>query len=245
MRSLIFPLVLTARLWGAIAPGVADNGNAFSNPVATGGVNHTAGSGIMCMASWDTFQGTVAFTNTAGDTWIQIDAFIDGGSLRSFVTAYVKSSAGNASDVVTATTTGAGSANFWSITCQSFTGQNTSSTLDAHATGVANTATTITSAAFTTATADEIIIAAFCSGTFSLTWTAGNIGGSAATIPSGATTAFAFCSLEYLVVSSTQSSITAAASISSSSSALGIGVATFKQAAAAGGSNTPARGFVF
>jgi len=207
--------------------GVASANEDFGgHAVSLGAVNHPAGSGIFCIASWDGFTGSVTFTNTASDTWNALDTWNDGGSFQRFSTAYVKSSSGNASDVVTATLSL--TATQVAASCLSFTGQDATTPLDQHTTGVCSSCTTVTSSAFTTTAAKEIIIAGLGMYNSGRTPTAGNIGGSAAAIPSGGTSTFKFISIEYLIVTSTQTGATADMSISSSSLAVGLGVATFK-----------------
>lgn len=209
--------------------GTAKSDEAFGpNNVTLAATTRTAGAGIFCVASWDGFTGTATFSNTttANDTWIALDTWNDGSSFQRFATAYVKSSNGHAADTpkVTLSLTPTQVA----LSCLDFTGQNATTPLDAHVTGESDASTTVTSGTFSTTTANELIIAGLGKYAGAPTWSAGTIGGASATIPSGATSPFKFISLEYLLVTSTQSSITATATTSANPTALGIGVATFK-----------------
>lgn len=233
MKRLLFAIFLVSpATWGALSFVAATSEEAFTtNVVNLPAVNSAAGNGIACIASWDGFVGSITWSNTAGDTWNHVDTWNDSNSFQRFDTAYVKSSAGNAADVITATQSGADTQ--IAASCVYFSGQDPTAPLDTHVTGEADNATTVTSGSFTTATANQFIFAGLGAYNSGKTWTAGNIGGAGATIPSGAISPFKFIASEYLIVSSIQSSITADASINTSSSALGIGVMTFKEASAA------------
>jgi hypothetical protein len=206
--------------------GVADSKDCFTNSCQTDGVLHSSGDGIFCIATWDGFTGTATFTNTASDTWNALDTWNDSNSFQRFSTAYVKSSAGNATDRVTVSLSVTPST--VALSCLSFTGHNPTTPLDQHVTGESDASATVTSSAFTTTTANELIIAGFGKYTGAPTWDSATIGGSAATIPSGATSAFKFVSLAYRTVTATQTGITASATASANGTAMGIGVATFK-----------------
>ncbi len=187
-------------------------------------VNRPAGSGIFCVASWDGFTGSVTFSNTAGDTWIPLNTWSDASNFQRFATAYVASSNGNAADVVhsVVSVTPTQSA----VSCIDFSGQDATFPLNGFTFGAADSSTSVITGPYTTLVPSQLMIAGMGAYAASGTWSAGNIGGSAATIPSGATSPFKFISLEYVIV--TQSNIQADANISPSNPALGIGVAAFK-----------------
>jgi hypothetical protein len=181
--------------------------------VSTSASSHTAGNFLWVVVSAETTctsAGTLTITNTAGDTWSTVDVTEDDTFLctRSY---HVNNTAGNASDVVTSTASG-GSAN-WGITVVQVSGCGSGCLLDTSV-HVHSAASPIASGSFTTTTAAEIIFAGVGS-YYGRTFTAGNIGGTGAALPAngqadnsgnpGMSTA-----AEYLVVSSIQSSITAA-----------------------------------
>lgn len=202
-----------------------ENSGSSVTTIATAGISHTAGNALAvgCSFNISGASPTVTVTNTAGDTFTQVDKFDDGFTLITTATFYAKNIAGNASDVVTCTLSTARTTP--GITVMQFTGLNTSAPLDQHVTGNTDSSATVTSASFTTTSASEVIVA-FGTAYTELnpqTWTADT----GYTIPSGGASGFGASVGEYKIVSSIQTAVTASLNWSVPNF-MNIGVMTFK-----------------
>lgn len=204
-------------------------GSGYSSPACavTGG----GGTGAACSATQS--GGAInAVTVTAigsGYTSIPTVTITDGGSGTGATAAvvsmglsgsvgcashwYVKSAAGTTNNQVTITTgTGFG---YVRVVAMEASGTSASTPLDAamSATSGGSSVTTLTSGAFTTSTADEIIFSAATIEALGNTWAAGSAsacasGGGTCTIPSGATPSTTAITGQYKIVSATQTGAT-------------------------------------
>lgn len=118
---------------------------------------HTTGNLIVVGLRSITGIGTPTVADTAGNTYTLIDSDVS-SSLAAF-TWYAKNITGHATNVITITT-GSGNFQFYGCEALEYSGLDTSSPLDATAVakGVAVTATTVSTAAFTTAQAAEVVV---------------------------------------------------------------------------------------
>lgn len=200
---------------------------------STGTISHTAGNGLVVYARWtDLGDADVSsVTNTASDSWTQCTNSPGIYSNPAFQMAcyYTCNTAGNASDDVTVHFDELAFAT--SVIVLQFSGQATSSCLDASPVVAESFSTTSTSSTFTTSQADTIV--------FSAVWTsgyasavAGNIAGAAATIPSGGNIDNLVA--EYRILGSVATGQTAEMSWTGNSDWLAF-VQAFKQAGAVGG----------
>jgi len=194
----------------------SQNGN-----LAATAISHTAGNTLVALISQPSTQCSTSelssVSNTAGDTWTLGTQFANNSATTAqkacLQWAYILSTAGNASDIVTAHF----SANAFEpalITVYQIAGVTTG--IDLTPTGVCcgsgGSPSVVTSASFTTGHANEIILWGQANGS-TTTYTAGAIGGTTATIPSGASsTTSAVGGIEYRIVSTVQTGITAASS---------------------------------
>ncbi len=203
-----------------------ENSGVSATTIATSGTTHTAGNLLAVGCSWNVSGAdpTITVTNTAGDTFTQVDKFQDGFTLIGTATFYAKNIIGNASDVVTCTLSSARTTP--GISVLEFSRLNASSPLDQHVTGNTDTTSTVTSGSFTTTSAAEVIVAFGCAYTElnPQTWTAG----SGYTIPTNGASSFGASVGEYKIVSTTQTGVTSSLSWSVSNF-MNIGVMTFKQ----------------
>lgn len=178
---------------------------------------------------------TISISDDKSNTWNTITGYISQAFNCS--RAYYTMNIANGSTVVTANDSPNQSK---AITVYQFSGADTSAALDSGATKSGTCAASpCTSSSFSTAQANEVIL--MLVGNYysnSGAYTAGNIGGVASAIDASATSAAVSdggmrTSGEYLVVSSVQSSVTAAMTITSSTVYVDYVVAAFKEAAGA------------
>lgn len=187
----------------------SNNSSTAGTSIATSAFNAVAGNllFVICRAAAD--PASFSITDTANNTWIQIGSTTLNTGMGDSAIFYAKNISGNASNVVTAHFASAG---FSGVTCIQFSGCDTSSPLDLNVTptNVSGSASnTVTSGSFTTAVANEVIIAAAHYDKGNLV--AGAIGGTTATIPTNGD-ATSICGLEYRIVSAIQTTQTAAIS---------------------------------
>ena len=232
MGGLLILALFSYPLYGAIAYVNAashDTGGVGGTQVSAPATSHTTGNLLYVTVMMDTYCGgrTVSVSDTASNSYTQIGTVLDSG-FTCQAQFYAKNITGNANNVVAAT---------WSlesahlaISVLQFSGVDSASPLDASATGTATSATLVTSGTFSTATANQVLVAGGASYDYSRTWTADT----GYTIPSGASTEYAVSTAQYQIVSSTQNNVTADLTVSSSSAALSIMVATFKEASGGG-----------
>jgi hypothetical protein len=177
-----------------------------------------------------TTESVTSVTDTAGNTYQAASGAADTtpGNDRIEIW-YAMNTTANASNVITFhMSTGA---SFWSIVAAQYSGIATSSAFDAAASGEDGLGnTSVTSGAFSTAQADELIVGAAQS-TGSGTWSAGT-GLTNARVTDGD----GIAGLADKIVSATQSSVTATMT-STVTNSKSIAVATFKAAAAASGAH--------
>lgn len=138
--------------------------NTGSNSIGSAAGVHTAGNGLIALVQ---YQNNVSATisglaNTAGDTWTQIPAnspFQNTGSPANLQACYyVSSTAGHATDVVTATLTA--NSGYTAIAVYEVSGQNTSSFYVTSSTGASTTGTGIATGTLTLS-GNAIIVAIF------------------------------------------------------------------------------------
>ncbi len=240
MRLMILALALACPSFGALAVVnaiAAENTGGSSATLATGTQSHTTGNLLSALVGFhDTCSAhTVTVTNTAGASFTQIGAGYQTSVFLCMYSVYLENITGNASDVITATFDSSVLKPYMVVI--QISGAATSFSLDTSAVGNSTTAgpTTITSGNFSTATANEIVIGG-AGQYFAATFTAGNIAGSAATIPT-ITNAGTFTSVEYRILSATVSTQTADINEGSGGQYAAIMVAAFRQATA----STPVR----
>ena len=233
MGGLLILALFSYPLYGAIAYVNAashDTGGVGGTQVSAPATSHTTGNLLYVTVMMDTYCGgrAVSVSDTASNSYTQIGTVLDSG-FTCQAQFYANNITGNASNVVTATWS-TPSGMFLAISVLQFSGVDSASPLDASATGTATSATLVTSGTFSTATANQVLVAGGASYDYSRTWTADT----GYAIPSGATTEYAFSTAQYKIVSSTQTNVTASLTVSSSSAALSIMVATFKEASGGG-----------
>lgn len=193
----------------AITAGYA-SGVSVSTP---SGIAVTAGNLLIVGVRGDLNPLTSAtvITDTAGNTFTFI------GNSASVAMWYAKNVIGNASDIITATFPS--SRSYVLISVAQFSGID-SSPLDATATGITPSGTTITSGSFTTTKPNELLACVINVETGN-TWTAG----SGYTLTANGYNGV--IALQYKIVSSIQSSVTASATSTDSVSYKMIIVGTF------------------
>ena len=174
MRSISLGLVLVLRLHAAIAYVNTGTGTADSSAstIATAATSHTAGNLIVCGVTWSGSSVTVSsVANTAGDTWAQAASTLNTShaSQRTDIW-YAMNSAGNASDVTTATFSA--NATNRRIICNQYSGIATTSAFDVGSTGYTAAGTSVTSGNMSTSVAESVIFA-FVESTGATTYTAG------------------------------------------------------------------------
>lgn len=145
---------------------------------------------------------TASASDTASNTYTVVAYKEPGDNVGCGVVLYAKNITGHASNVVTVTWNA--SATYTAISIQEWSGLSTTSPLDTSAVGNSGSGTTVTSGTFSTATANEVIIAGAVCNSFS----AGFTPDTGYTVPSGALVPSGFVTTEYKIVSSTQSSVT-------------------------------------
>jgi hypothetical protein len=195
--------------------------------VASSAANCTAGNLLIATARWTETPYTATIADTAGNTWATDGPYTDANSGHRLQMWYAYNITGNASNVVTITFS-TNSSNS-GVSVMEFSGERTSSDpLDAHGYNVSTSGNqpSVTSGTFSTASANEVIVAGSATNNFGEAYTADT----GYTIPSGATQDYV--TSQYKIVSSTQSSVTATMNWSPNISGT-IGVLTFVAAAAA------------
>lgn len=166
-----------------------------------------------------------SISDTAGNTYSQAGAGTqDAGGGTQLELWYAKNVSGNASNIVTVTL--AASIQFIAGVTGQYSGIDTSSPLDTSAVGSANPSFSVTSASFTTAQADELIVSFSQVAATGGTWTAGS--GYTGRGSDNQKVTF----LQDKIVSAIQTGVTTSAS-QTSNSPISIQVATFKAAGGA------------
>jgi hypothetical protein len=182
-------------------------GDATAAPVATlstSATSHTTGNALAVLIRYNGGVGSPSVTNTASDSWSSCAGSSFGGDASRWF--YALSSNGNASDVVTLTPPSG--AAYVSLIVFEFANVASASALDV-CQGNSGTGTSITSASFTTTTANQVLLhgAVWDNDGRSLTPGSGYTGQTDPTGISGA---------EYKIVTGVQTSVTAAMSINTS-----------------------------
>ncbi len=202
-------------------------GNDSVTSVATAGISHSSGNQLYVTAKFREACGsiTMSIANTAMDTFTQIGSLLDNTNLTCQGQWYVKNSAGNGSDVVTLTISQ--SVRFPNVSVVQVSGEDTGTPLDATATGTEIVDGVATTGAFTTSTANQIII---CGGN-SYGSSSPFVPDTGYTLPSGSVDGFtATIAIEYKIVSAIQTGVTASIDGSSGGTIISIMCATFKEA---------------
>jgi len=211
----------------------ADSGGTAKTTVNTAATSMTAGNLSFVFIHWrnSCSTTTATITNTAGDTYTQIGGYQNNSAAGTCSARFYNSnSAGHASNVYTVTLSA--SVQNPSISVLQTSGLRTTSVLDASVSSAITTAgTTITSPSFSTTQASELMVAGGSSYNTGGTWTADT----GWTKPSSCDGPNKWSTIQYQVVSSTQSNITTTLT-RSITAYLAIGVATFKAPAAAASS---------
>lgn len=246
MRSIkyfFFTALLALRAFGAITfvNAVADDDAGIDGTtLSLAATNHTAGNLLYVIGhTQNNCVGlgiTLSVSNTAGDTFTSIGTLQQGpNGFTCEQHWYAKNIIGNASDVVTLTASG--SSHLKAMTVLQFSGLDTVSPLDVGLNPkFGSSVATVTSNAYTTTAASEVLIGGV--GVYSIgeTYTpdATDCAGGAFTIPTGATgTTNQVTTAQYCIVSSTQTSVTQTITLGTSNVEPALLVATFKAAGAA------------
>ena len=227
MRRLAL-LLTVALLYAAPAYAQIARVNSTSAAVAAGAATTqsltsfavTTGNSIFVITRTDDNPVT-GVVDTAGNTYTLVGSE---NTYTYFSMWKACSVAGNASDVITITY--AGSSTYRASLAVQYSGI-AAACQDQVATGSITLAATVTSGAFTTTQADEVIVAGVQVSNIGVTWTAGS------TYTTNATEDLLM--IEDRIVSSIQTGITAAATSSDASSHKTIVVGTFVKAATGGG----------
>jgi hypothetical protein len=193
----------------------------------------TTGNDIIVGARWFNPGGgttVVSVTDTAGNTYVPGPAKFDSGSGEQLVILGAFNVTGHASNVVSVNLSAG--VQYWGVLTRQYSGLAALSAYDATATD-ATFGTTLTSGAFTTAQADELIICLAQVANTGTTWTAGS-GYAIQVQDASQVTVF-----QDQIVSSIQTGVTAALTSSDGSSSKSLLVATFKAAAGGGGTANP------
>lgn len=194
-----------------------DASGGASTTIASAAASHTTGNLIVAGVR-SSAGGAMTCADTAGNTYVSLTHYNQAIS-GDWQFCYAKNITGNASNVVTATMT---SSAYRAIIVHQVSGASTTSPFDAASevgggAAGAGSPQTYTSPSFNTANANSIIFFGANVGALSEVWTAGNIGGSAATmLTSGVTDPIA--AVEYRIVSSIQTGITATIQVSAAAS---------------------------
>lgn len=235
MRRMLILLGVACTLRGAALPttGAANSNTAGSaSSVVAAARAHVAGNLLYVVAGFHDgcSTHTITISNTAVDTWTAIGAGLtDNTGVLCSRAYYAKNIIGNASDVVTATFDTSVLKPF--ITVTQISGADTTSPLDTSTLKTSN-GTSVTSNAFTTTNANDLIIQGFVC-YYTASPTTGLIGGVLSTIYGAASdmAGGGNTAVGYLSVSSIQTNITAAASIGAGGQYVNLHVAAFKSAA--------------
>lgn len=206
--------------------------NGSGTDVAFDATSLTAGNLIAVEIRWSGSGITItSITDTAGNTYVQAGTDIDTVALGAHVALwYAQNTAGNGSNIVTIHFSGGGGSGVY-VTNAQYSGLATSNALDTTDRAAA-TSTSVTSAGFTTTTANQLIVSVV-----------GVEGGSGSTLtPSGTSGSYTTRSMSNvgvdvagiadIIVAATQSGKTATWT-STASDSIAILVATFKDATVA------------
>jgi len=242
----ILSILISQPSFGALAfvncKGAGSAGSSVST-LQSGAISATAGNAVYIYAVFKAACGasTLTVSDLDSDTFTAIGSKVANasGAMCSYMW-YCKNLVGNASEKYTVNWTGGGSAPL-SFSVIQFSGQDTSSPFDQTATpGFGNVATTATTGTWTTTSANEIMVTGMGSYALSRTWT-GDTGwtlDSTCLAPSDQN-----ATIQYKIVSSTQTGISTVVTISGAGTYIDALVATFKQAS--GGSTFVANPSVF
>jgi hypothetical protein len=205
---------------------------ATSTTVIMPAMSNTTGNLIVvCACAIATGNPIIGVTDTAGNTYVPLTAITQTTTGLQYF--YAKNITGNAANVVTVTwtiTAGFRAAYAWEIS-----GADIVNPLDQQIGGTGTTGTSATSSAFTTTSANEIILAAVSTNVVNETFSAGGVYVlDSAGYPAGAT--LMFNGAEHLITSTIQTGVTASMTWTSAVTGWTIAVATFKAASGSGGS---------
>ena len=227
-KALAILLCVNEISWAAISfVNSAKGQDVTGTPIATlsaGALNVTAGNMLVVTVGHATTANVpTSVTDTAGNTFVHpagADITNGGGSGGLLSVFYVLSAIGNASDIVKVTFSENDA--FDAIIVRQYSGGTFSADVaDATANGAAGT--TATSASFSTAQANEVIVASSFNNQITQGYVAGTIGGVSATnLVADAASGSEFAASEDLIVSAIQSSITGTFTLNSANWAINI-----------------------
>lgn len=222
---------------GSVAVSGGSSGNVFkaaqfgSNQTGTSVTTVPTGS-VATTTGWKAIVVTrvnnsiSAPTDTAGNTYTLIPGSAIGTGGYNLELAYAENITGNAANIVNCNFT---SNAFADCVVVYFSGGALTSIIDTSAGSTSVTGSSVTSNSFTTAAANEVIVACGSYNNVGSTWVAGLIGGVSATLPAnGNTGGSGSTGCEYLITSTSQTGITAAIGVNVSQSLLGVVVAAVK-----------------
>lgn len=189
---------------------------------ATAAASHTAGNLLIVSTSFQSTATSITVSDTAGNTYTAVGTVLAQGTNRHQLW-YCNNCLGNAANQVTITTVG-GNSTFLTVSVLQFSGQDTSSVLEASHPGATGSGTSISSGSVTVTAANAVIVA------FMGAAGKGLGGGTGYTMNVFAGASGAFFADEYHIVSASE-----AATATCGSGTWGICAAAFKEAAAAGG----------
>jgi hypothetical protein len=220
----------------AIAYVNSGTGRDYSGPssaaLTAAATSLTTGNAIIVGARFYDPTGTVtvsSVTDTAGNTYIQGPPKFASGTGEHLVIWHALNVTGHASNVVSVNLSAA--VQFWGVVTAQYSGIATSSAYDTTATAL-NGGATMTTGAFTTAQAEEVIFAVAQVANTGQTWTAGSGYTIRAQDASNVTV------VQDKIVLAIQTGVTTSIDCSDAGTTKSMLVATFK-AAAGGGGGTP------
>jgi hypothetical protein len=238
LSAAVALVVLIAQAAGAIAlvnsSSAIDSSGGFAATLAAPAINASAGNLIAVYTHCE--QNTVgSITDTAGNTYTGLTAGTRGAGFPRGQWFYAKNIAGNAANVVTLHIAGGGGVSqFTGIAVLQFSGLDTAAPLDVDIAGGGFITSPVTSSAFTTSTANEVIL-------MGVDWNinAGTLtAGTGYTIQESQLSASPSIAAQYKIVASVQVAVTASLSWTGGFATVDHGVASFK-AAAAGATAVP------
>jgi hypothetical protein len=195
----------------------------------------TTGNAIVVGARWFDPTSTVSVvsvTDTAGNTYAAGPAQLTSGSGEQLAIWFAMNMTGHASNIVSMNLSG--TVQYWGIVHNQYSGLATASAYDTTANATSGGGT-MTSSAFTTAQADELLFALAQVANVGQTWSPTAGGGYTIRVQDASNVTV----LQDKVVSAIQTGVTTSIDCSDSGSAKSMLVATFKAAAGGGGGVDP------
>lgn len=224
----------------AIAYVNSGTGRDYSGPssaaLTAAATSLTAGNAIIVGARWYDPTNTIdvsSVTDTAGNTYVQGPArFASGGTWEQLIIWFALNATGHASNVVSVNLSSA--VQFWGVVTAQYSGLATSSAYDTTADGL-NGGGTITTGAFTTDTADELLFALAQVANTGQTWSPTAGGGYTIRAQDASNVAV----VQDKIVSAIQTGVTTSIDCSDAGTTKSMLVATFRAAAGGGGGGNP------